>query len=117
MTRSVLVLLVGSSLALGGCVASMAAGVVGAAVRAASSGRQEPEVDLRAAARLACAERAAQYGSVHVIDAEQGRGRRATVWGTVQDPHQRRSFECSYNNGGISSFTLRPIAQRPGTTP
>ena len=75
MTRIALPLLLAASLALGGCAASIAAGLVGAAVRAASPSPREVaySADRLAAAREACRVRAAQHGAVHIIDAEQGR--------------------------------------------
>ena len=113
MTRIALPLLLVASLALGGCAASIAAGVVGAAVRAASPSPREVaySADLLAAAREACRVRAAQHGAVHIIDAEQGRGGAVTVWGTVQDSRERRGFTCSYN-GSVSGFRLRAIPSR-----
>ena len=108
-----LLLLAASSLALGGCAASIAASVVGAAVQAASPRPQEVgyRADLIANARDACRARAAQHGAVHLIDAEQGRGGRVRVWGTVQGPSERRSFVCTYN-GRVAGFTLRAIPAR-----
>lgn len=113
MKRSLLPLLLAGSLALGGCAASIAAGVVGAAVNAANPPPAEVpySADLIAAAREACRARAAQHGAVHLIDAEQGRGGRVTVWGTVQDLLQRRSFVCTWN-GTVAGFTLRAIPAR-----
>ena len=109
MRKAALALMLASGLALGGCVASIAAGVVGAAVNASRSGRDTNE-DLRQPAVAACTERAAQSGTVHIIDAEQ-RGGRVTVWGTVTDERDRRSFECTFN-GRVSGFTLRAIRAR-----
>lgn len=110
--RSLLALLAVGSLALQGCAASIAAGVIGAGIRAASAGREDaPIQDMRAAATEACRARALQHGQVHIIDAEQGRGNRVTVWGTVQDARERRGFECAYN-GRITGFTLRAIPRQ-----
>lgn len=110
MKRSAIPLLLAGSLALGGCAASIAAGVVGAAVRAASPAPQQVgySADLITSARDACRVRATQHGAVHIIDAEQGRGGRVRVWGTVQDSRERRSFVCTYN-GQVAGFTLRAI--------
>ena len=108
MRKAALALML-ASLALGGCVASIAAGVVGAAVNASRSGRDTNE-DLRQPAVAACSARAAQVGTVHIIDAEQ-RGGRVKVWGTVIDERERRSFECTFN-GRVSGFTLRAIRAR-----
>ena len=110
MKRSAMALLLVASLALGGCAASIAAGVVGAAVRAASPEPREVaySADLLAAAREACRVRAAQHGAVHLIDAEQGRGGRITVWGTVQGPGERRAFTCTWNQS-VTGFRLRAI--------
>jgi osmotically-inducible protein OsmY len=114
MTRTVLIALLGSSLALGGCAASIAAGVVGAAVRAATPERHfDPNLDLREPATQACRARAAQHGRVQIIDAEQGDRGRATVWGTVEDDRERRSFECVSDGATVRAFRLRAIAPRP----
>ena len=111
--RSALPLLMAAVLASSGCAASIAASVVGAAVQAANP--PPPEVaystDLLASAREACRARAATHGEVHIIDAEQGRRGRVTVWGTVQAPVGRRAFTCTYN-GAVSSFRLRAIPPR-----
>lgn len=110
MRGLVLALLALGSLGLGGCVASLAATAVGAAIQAATP---EPPVvteDRRAAAAAACTGHAAQYGRVHVIDAEQRSDGRVTVWGRVEDDSSRRAFECRYDEGEVSRFTLREIA-------
>lgn len=112
MTRSALLLLAGSSLALGGCVASMAASAVGAAVRAATPERPLVTQDVRGPAREACQARAAQLGTVRITDAEQRADGRTTVFGTVQDATQRRSFECVYD-GRVTGFRLREIRTPP----
>jgi hypothetical protein len=112
MRAFLLPLLAASSLALGGCVASMAASAVGAAVRAAAP---EPRVvtdDLRGTAREACRARVAPLGQVQIIDAEQRTDGRVTVWGTVQDTRERRSFECVYDRE-VKAFRLRAIRQPP----
>ena len=108
--RSLLPLLLLGSLALGGCAASIAASVVGAAVNAANPPPAEVaySTDLIAAAREACRIRATQHGAVHLIDAEQGRGGRVTVWGTVQEPSGRRAFTCTWNRA-VTGFRLRTI--------
>lgn len=113
MKRSVVPLLLVASLALGGCAASIAASVVGAAVNAANPPPAEVaySADLIAAAREACRARAAQHGTVHIIDAEQGRRGRVTVWGTVQDPSQRRAFTCTFART-VTDFRLRAIPAR-----
>ncbi len=109
MKRSAMALLLVAGPALGGCAASIAAGVVGAAVRAGNSGREVGySADLIAAAREACRVRAARHGAVHLIDAEQGRRGRVTVWGTVQESSGRRAFTCTWNRA-VSSFRLRAI--------
>lgn len=103
-------LLMGSILALTGCVAGVAASAVGMAARSA---RGEPQSNehLRPAAAQACSERAAQYGTVHIIDVEQRTTSKIAVWGTVTDDQERRSFECIYRTR-IVDFNLRAIPQR-----
>lgn len=110
MTRSAaaLLILAGGSFALTGCVASMAVSAAAAAIQAATPERPDVAHDLRATAREACRARAAQHGTVQIIDAEQRRDGRVTVWGTVQDPGQRRSFECAYD-GAVKGLRLRAI--------
>lgn len=97
------------SLALGGCVAGVAASAVGAAVNASQP--RETNEDLRRPAVAACTARAIEHGEVHIIDAEQRRGGRVTVWGTVTTPEQRQAFECRYN-GQVSDFDLRNLPPR-----
>lgn len=104
-------LLIVSPLALGGCVASMAASAVGMAVQSA---RPEPQSNqhLQPAAREACTAQAAQHGTVHIIDVEQRSLSKIVVWGTVDDGQERRSFECGYRTQ-ITDFELRAIRARP----
>lgn len=65
---------------------------------------------LKPAATEACTKRAAQHGSVFVLDVEQRRADRLVVWGSVTDAQQRRrTFECHYTTR-LESFTLREIA-------
>ena len=111
MTRILIsALLVASALPLGGCVAGMAASAVGMAARSA---RGEPQGNqhLQPAAKGACSAHAAQYGLVRVIDVAQSSPSKITVWGTVDDGKQRRSFECSYGTN-ITGFKLRAITAR-----
>jgi len=108
MQRSILPLLLASSLALGGCVAGMAAGAVGAAVRASQSGREGDTALLMQPASEACHARASRLGRVAIIDVEQ-RSSGVIVWGTVDDGKERRSFECRFQDAKISAFKLRPI--------
>jgi hypothetical protein len=103
-------LIAAGSLALGGCVAAMAASAVGMAVKGAQ-GTPQSNAQLKPEAEAACAARASQYGTVHVIDVEQHSASRIIVWGTVDDGKQRRSFQCDFGTA-ISGFTLRPIAPR-----
>jgi hypothetical protein len=98
-------LLLGGLLSLGGCVASMAAGALGMAVRG-SQGQSNQH--LGPAARQACSNHAAQYGAVNIIDVEQRSPSRIIVWGAVDDGRERRSFECAYGTR-ITNFRLRAI--------
>ena len=102
-------LLVGSALALGGCVAGMAASAVGMAARSAK-GEPRSTQHLQPAARSACSAHASRYGAVHVIDVVQQSPNKITVWGTAGDGKERRSFECSYGLK-ITGFKLRAIRQ------
>jgi osmotically-inducible protein OsmY len=106
-----LLLLAAASLPLGGCVAGLAASAAGAAARAATPDRAPVTEDRRAAARTACEARAAALGRVHIIDSVQNADGRVTVWGTVEDARERRSFECRFD-GAVKEFKLRPIKAR-----
>jgi hypothetical protein len=112
MTRRLLLVpALGAALALSGCVASVAAGALGAAVRGSQSGKGVYHNDeaVKLAAAAACRTQAAQYGEVTVIDVEQQSATRAMVWGTAGGPGQRRSFECKYDRGKVASFKLRKL--------
>ena len=110
MRASILPLLLGGALALGGCAAGLAAGALGAAMR---SGEEAPSADPnqgRSAAE-ACRAHASQYGDVHVIDVERRSPSEVIVWGTVGQDPGRRSFQCTYGER-ISGFKLRRIKPR-----
>ncbi len=110
MNRALIFALPLLCLPLGGCLASMAVSAVGAAATAIDRSDDRVETtNLQPVATQACRERAAQVGSVHIIDTEQQRDGLVTVYGTVQEPTRRRSFECVYNRGRIATFTLREI--------
>ena len=102
-----LFLLAVSTLAVGGCVAGMAASAVGMAAQSAR-GQAPGNQHLKPAATAACTAQAAQYGAVHIIDVEQRTASRIIVWGTVDDGHERRSFECGFGTA-ITGFKLRTI--------
>ena len=64
---------------------------------------------LKPTATEACRQRAAQYGSVYIVDVEQRRSDLIIVWGSVTDAQQqRRTFECQYTTK-LASFRLREI--------
>ncbi len=111
MTRLMIVcLLTGSSLALGACIAGVAASAVSMAAR---SGRSQPvgNEHLQPTAEKACSTQASQYGAVHVIDVQQVATSRIIVWGTVENGKGRQSFECAYGTT-ITGFKLRAIASQ-----
>jgi hypothetical protein len=85
----------------------MAMSAVGMAAQAAR-GKPVSNEALQPQARQQCSARAAQYGTVNVIDVEQHRVDKIIVWGTVDDGKQKRSFECDFGTN-ITGFTLRPI--------
>ena len=99
-----------AALALGGCVAGMAASAVGMAVQGAR-GEPQGNAHLKPEAMGACTAQAAAYGAVHIIDVEQRSASKLVVWGTVDDGKQRRSFECAFGTR-VTGFKLRPIARR-----
>lgn len=111
MTRKIaLPLVLAATPALGGCVAQ-------AALAAAELSQYIPppqranNAQFKPAATQACTRRAAQYGSVFVLDVEQ-RSDRHVVWGSVTDARQhRRTFECHFTNR-LVSFKLREIGAR-----
>ena len=77
---------------------------------AATAARGEPRSNeaLKPQALSECSSRAAQLGTVHIIDVEQHSIGKIIVWGTVDDGKQKRSFECDYGTR-ITTFTLREI--------
>lgn len=93
---------------LGGCAPVLAAKAVGAAVRAADGPEKVPTEDPGPAARAACSAEAGTHGTVRIIDTEYRSAAKLTVWGTVEGPEGRRSFECRYE-GKIAAFKLRAI--------
>lgn len=102
------ILILGASgLALGGCLAGIAASAVGMAARSIR-GVPESNAHLAPEAAKACSERASQYGTVKVIDVEQQTVSRLVVWGTASQSAQRSSFECHYTTE-ITRFKLRPL--------
>lgn len=110
MTRKIaLVLILAAAPALGGCA-------VQAALAAAELARRLPEPErtsnahLKPAATEACRQRAAQYGSVFIVDVEQRRTDLIIVWGSVTDTEQRRRlFECHFTTR-LARFKLTEIA-------
>ncbi len=96
-----------TTLALGGCVAGMAASAIGMAARSAQ-GEAASNEHLKPQASAACTARASQYGTVKIIDVEQRSASKIIVWGTAGDGKQRRSFECAYGTS-ITGFKIRVI--------
>lgn len=113
MKLAALPLLFLAGLSLGGCVASVAASAVGAAIQA--SRPTETSEDLRSAATKACTARAAPHGEVHIIDASQRSGGRVIVWGTVTAGSRRQGFECDWR-GAVRDFDLRALPPRDSET-
>ncbi len=108
MPRKLLLpLLLGGSLALGGCAASLAASAVSAAMRSAQ-GRAPSNEHLTLEAAQACRAQAAQYGEVQVIDIEQRTASKIIIWGTAGSGADRRSFECTFTTR-VVGFRLRAI--------
>lgn len=96
-----------ATLPLGGCVASLATGAVSMAVQAAQ-GQPRANQQLTPQANEACTARAAQYGTVRIIDVEQHTASRIIVWGTSDDGKQRRSFKCAFGTK-VDAFRVRAI--------
>ena len=99
--------LAAGTLALGGCVAGMAASAIGMAARSAQ-GQAASNEHLKPEASAACTARASQYGAVKIIDVEQRSASKIIVWGTVGEGSERRSFECAYGTR-VTGFKLRAI--------
>jgi hypothetical protein len=99
--------LLGASLTLGGCVASLAASAMGAAARSGQKPFQHNE-QLQLNATAACRAHAAQHGEVQIIDWEQRGDGKVVVYGTATFGTNRRSFECTYTNK-VTGFRLRAI--------
>jgi len=108
MKVTVFLILGSASLLLGGCAASLAAGAVGAVVRAADRPDAPPTQDPGPAARAACSAQAERHGTVRIIDTEYRSASRLIVWGTVEQASKRQSFECRYE-GKVVGFKLRAI--------
>lgn len=111
MRRPILLLLALGALPLGGCAASLAAGAIGAAVRAADKPDKAPKEDPGPAARAACRARAAPYGTVRIIDTVYKSAAKVVIWGAVDGPSGKQSFECRWD-GKIVGFELKEVAGR-----
>jgi hypothetical protein len=102
-----LFLLASSAPALTGCLPMMAVSAASMAVQGAQ-GTPTSNADLHSAARDACMQEAAKYGTPALIDVEQHKLNQIIIWGTVDDGKQKRSFECDYGTK-ITGFKLREI--------
>ena len=108
MTRKIaLSLILLATPALGGC-ALQAALAAAQLVRYLPEPQRPSNAHLKPTAVEACTQRAAQYGSVFIVDVEQRRADRIIVWGSVTDPRRRRTFECHFTTS-LVSFKLREI--------
>jgi hypothetical protein len=109
MTRKIaLSLIVFAAPALGGC-ALQAALLANDMAQYFPEGQAPNNAHLMPAATQACTKRAAQYGSVHIVDVGQHRSGRIVVGGSVTDAQrQRRTFECHFSNA-VVSFKLDEI--------
>ena len=94
--------------ALGGC--ALQAGLLAAQLAPEIRGPMgKSNAHLKPAATEACTQRAAQHGTVYIVDVEQRRADRIIVWGSVTDPQrQRRTFECHYTTM-LSRFKLGEV--------
>ena len=91
--------------ALGGC--ALQAAMLAAQTLPAIRGPMGPKnAHLKPQATGACTQRAAQHGSVYIVDVEQRREDRIIVWGSVTDSQQRRrTFECPFTTR-LTAFKL-----------
>jgi hypothetical protein len=109
MTRKIgISLILLATPALGGCALQ-------AAMAASQLMQYLPETErpsnahLRPTALEACTQRAAQHGSVFIVDVEQRRADLIIVWGSVTDAQQqRRAFECHFATA-LTSFKLGKV--------
>ncbi|MEA3009143.1 MAG: hypothetical protein QOJ91_835 [Sphingomonadales bacterium] len=111
MRRSILSLLALGALPLGGCAASLAAGAIGAAVRAADKPDRAPKEDPGPGARAACSARAAPYGTVRIIDTVYKSAAKVVVWGAVEGQGRKQSFQCRWD-GKIVGFEMKEVGGR-----
>ncbi|HEX8241039.1 MAG TPA: hypothetical protein VF574_14995 [Allosphingosinicella sp.] len=111
MRRPILLLLALGALPQGGCAASLAAGAIGAAVRAADKPDKAPKEDPGPVARAACSARAAPYGNVKIIDVVYKSVAKVVVWGAVEAEGRKQSFQCRWD-GKIVGFELKEIELR-----
>lgn len=114
LMRRLTVLLLLATPLLNGCVAGIAASAVGSTIRA-TSGEPKSNAHLAEQAVRACSARAAQHGTVHIIDVEQRSVDKLVVWGTAGEGAERRSFECAYGMA-IDAFKLREIRKKVSST-
>lgn len=109
MHRPILPLLLAlGALPLSGCAAGIAASAVGAAVRAADRPDKAPKEDPGPAARAACSARAAQYGTVRIIDTVYKSAAKVVVWGSAEAEGRKRSFQCRWD-GKIVEFEVNAV--------
>ena len=111
MRRSILPLLALGALPLGGCAAGIEASAVTAAVRAADQPDRAPKEDPGPVARQACSVHASQYGTVTIIDVVYKSVAKVVVWGAVEGPAGRRSFQCRWD-GKIVGFEVKEVEAR-----
>ena len=107
MKRLILLPAIAAVPLLSGCLPMMAASAVDLAARSAA-GTPTSNEGLQPDATEACRQRAAQNGTVCVIDVEQHSIDKIIVWGTVDEGKQKRSFECDFGTK-ITGFKLRAI--------
>ena len=108
MRKIILSLLLVTTPALGGC--ALQAALVAAELAPQIRGPLGPSnAHLKPVALQACTQRAAQHGTVFIVDVEQRRSDRIIVWGSVTNARaQRRTFECHFTTA-LGSFKLGEI--------
>jgi hypothetical protein len=108
MQRKIVPLILLATPALGGCAvqAAMMAAQIAPEIRGPMGAKN---AHLKPQAIEQCTQRAAQHGSVYIVDVEQRRADRIIVWGSVTDVRQqRRTFECHFTTR-LSSFKLGEV--------
>ncbi|HEY0626228.1 MAG TPA: hypothetical protein VGD10_05785 [Allosphingosinicella sp.] len=120
MRKSLLPLVLGSTLALGACASPLGGlgglggpydpvgAVLGSVLGGATnSGYGYGNQNFQQAAVNACGNEASRYGQVGINDVRQQSSSTLRVYGTINNNYDRRSFACSFRSDGrITDFDV-----------